>query len=408
MSDFTSNQAAPHDDSLIGNSETSCVPIGSRVNRRAFLAGIGVGGAALALSPLRLPSVFERGVDDLLLCAGTFGAGDSGTLRLLDIQRDKTRVLSALSSQRPSAIVRHPFRPLLYVANDVSLYQHQPRGTVETFAFDQATGALERVGRQPLSLSATRPQSLSISPDGRSLVVAAFGGGAYNVLPIDDSGLPSAPTTILKQVGHGDHPTEQASAHPSHVLFHPGKNIAIAADYGADRLDIFASEHGEFHDANMKVASRVPCAAGSGPSKVAMHADGELFVVAQVLRPALTVFRWTSEMGPVQVSHAFLSDAPTAICFSCKRNIVFSTQTRGTRHAWLTAWAVDSQEGTLQRISETALPASEVASMQPTSSSLWLASDRGMIAVELNPDTGTPRNTYRVSSIPDLRSMAVV
>lgn len=223
MSDFTSNQAAPHDDSLIGNSETSCVPIGSRVNRRAFLAGIGVGGAALALSPLRLPSVFERGVDDLLLCAGTFGAGDSGTLRLLDIQRDKTRVLSALSSQRPSAIVRHPFRPLLYVANDVSLYQHQPRGTVETFAFDQATGALERVGRQPLSLSATRPQSLSISPDGRSLVVAAFGGGAYNVLPIDDSGLPSAPTTILKQVGHGDHPTEQASAHPSHVLFHPGK-----------------------------------------------------------------------------------------------------------------------------------------------------------------------------------------
>jgi 6-phosphogluconolactonase len=408
MSDFTGNEAAPHGYSLIGNSETSCVPSGWSVNRRAFLAGIGVGGAALALSPLRLPSVFERGVDDLLLCAGTFGAGDSGTLHLLDIQRDETRVLSALSSQGPSAIVRHPFRPLLYVANDVGVYEHQPRGTVETFEFDQAIGAFELVGRQPLSLSATRPRSLALSSDGRSLLVAAFGGGAYNVLPIDESGLPSAPTTILKQVGHGEHPIEQGSAHPSHVLFHAGKNIAIAADYGADRLDIFASDHGEFHDANMKVANRVPCAAGSGPSKIAMHPDGELLVVAHVLRPALTVFRWASEMNPVQVGHASLSDAPTALCFFCERNIVFSTQTRGPRHAWLTAWAVDPQKETLQRISEIALPAGEVASMHPAGSTLWLASDRGMIAVELDAEAGTPRKTYRVSSIPNLRAMALL
>ena len=166
-------------------------------------------------------SIFEDGEGELLVCVGSFGAADPGTLHLLQIQRGKTRVLNTHPSARPAAIVRHPLRPLLYVANDVSLHQHQPRGTVETFVFDQSTGMLELVGQQPLSLSATQPRSLAISPDGRRLVVAAYDGGAYNVLAIDECGLPAAPSTILKQVGHGEHPIAQASSHLSDVLFHP-------------------------------------------------------------------------------------------------------------------------------------------------------------------------------------------
>lgn len=408
MSDFTENEAAIHRDSLNMNSETECATIDSRVSRRTFLAGMGMGGAALALSPLPLRPFLESPAQDLMLCVGSFGAGDAGTLHLVQIQRGMTRVLYTRPSERPSAIVRHPFRSLLYVANDVSHYQHQPRGTVETFALDQANGTLELVGRQPLSLSAIRPRSLAISPDGSSLLVAVFGGGAYNVLTLDESGLPSAPSVILKQVGRGQHPTEQASAHPSHVLFHPGKGIALAADYGAERLDILASDRGEFGAGSMKVVARIPCVAGSGPSKIAIHPDGELFVVAHVLRPALTAFRLASERKLVPVGRASLNDGPTAICFSSERNVVFAAQTRTTRHAWLTAWTIDPQKGTLERAAEIALPASEVASMHAAGSTLWLASDRGMIAVELSSDTGTPRQAYPVSSIPNLRSMAVL
>jgi 6-phosphogluconolactonase (cycloisomerase 2 family) len=369
---------------------------------------MGLGGAAVALSPLQLRSVFQCGNEDFLLCIGSFGTSDLGTLHLLQIQSGKARVLCAQPSARPSAIARHPFRSLLYVANDVSVYQHQPRGTIETFAFDQATGTLEVVGRQPLSLSATRPLSLTVSPDGRSLLVAAFGGGAYNVLSIDESGLPSAPSTILKQVGHGEHRTEQASAHPSHVVFHCEGGIAIAADYGADRLDILDSDRGESGTGDMKVADRVPCIAGSGPSKIAMHPGGKLFVVAHVLRPALAAFRLSPEMKLVPIGHASLNEAPTAICFSSQKDIVFAAQNRGTRHASLTTWRVDPQRGMLQEILETALPASEIASMHAADSTLWIASNRGLIAVALSPDTGTPRESYRVSSIPNLRSMALL
>ena len=184
--------------------------------------------------------------------------------------------------------------------------------------------------------------------------------------------------------------------------------FAIAADYGADRLDILASERGEVAGDNMKVATRIPSAAGSGPSKIAMHPDGELFVVAHALRPALAAFRLNPEMNPVLIGHAALTNAPTAICFSSEKNVVYAAQHCGTNPALLTAWTVDSQQGTLQRISEIALPAGEIVSMHSAGSTLWLASDRGMIATEVDAQTGTPRAAYRVSSIPNLRSMAVV
>ena len=403
MSDFTTNKAA-----IQPNASTSCAKTRPGLNRRAFLAGMGLGGAVFALSPqLQLRSVWQSGAEELMLCVGSFGSTDAGTLHLLHIQRGNPRVLSTHTTERPSAIVRHPSRSLLYVANDVSLYQHQPRGTVESFVFDPATGTLELVGRQPLSLSATRPQSLGVSPDGHSLLVAAFGGGAYNVLTLDESGLPGAPSTILKQVGHGEHPIEQASAHPSHVLFHQRTGIALAVDYGTERLDILTPDC-ESNTGDMNITARIACVPGSGPSKIAMRPDGDLFVVAHALRPALTAFRLAPEMKVIPIGHASLNDAPTAICFSSERNVVFAAQTRGTCQALLTAWTIDPERGTLQRVAEIALPAGEVVSMRSADSTLWLASDRGMIAVELESDTGTPHDSYRVLSIPNLRSMALL
>ncbi|HZD76815.1 MAG TPA: beta-propeller fold lactonase family protein [Acidobacteriaceae bacterium] len=407
MNELPSNEGAIRGDSLIGHAETASAKVDSRVNRRAFLGGMGLGSAFFALSP-HLRSVLENSAEQALFCVGSFGSRDAGTLRLMRVQGEKSRVVSTHPSERPVAIARHPFRPLIYVANDVSLYQHQPRGTVETFAFDKAAGTMELVGRQPLSLSATQPRSLAISPDGSSLLVAAFGGGAYNLLPIDEAGLPSAPSVILKQVGHGPHPAEQASAHPTHVLFHPEKGIAIATDYGADRLDVLTSEREEFGAGNMRVAARTPCIAGSGPSKIAMHPNGELFVVAHVLRPALAAFRLTSEMKLVPVGHTSLSAAPTAICFSSNKSIVFAAQTRGTRSALLTACTAHPQTGTLTRVAELSLPATRVTAIHPGRLTLWLASERGVIAVELGSHTGTPREAYRVSSIPSLRSMALL
>ncbi len=309
MSDFSANDASLHP-----NSETPCARVDSRVNRRAFLAGMGLGGAIFAISP-HVRSIFEDGEGELLGCVGSFGSADPGTLHLLHVQSGNTRVLTTHPSARPAAIVRHPFRPLLYVANDVSLYQHQPRGTVETFAFDQATGKLELVGRQPLSLSATQPRSLAISPDGRSLLVAAFGGGAYNVLQIDESGLPSAPTAILKQVGRGEHETQQASSHPSYVVFHPRKGIAIAADYGAERLDILTCDDGDSGTGKMNVAARISCVCRERTLEDRDASGRRTLCCRARLTSSARSLPLRFQMKSVPIGHASLNNAPTADLF---------------------------------------------------------------------------------------------
>ncbi len=408
MNDFTANEDALCRKFQPGDSGAPPAPCNSRTSRRDFLAGMGLGGAAFALSPFHLPAAFKHGAEELLFCVGSFGAGDSGTLRLLHIQREKPRVLYTVPSQRPSAIARHPYRSLLYVANDISRYQHHLRGTVETFSVDQATGTLELIGRQPLSLSATRPRSLAVSPDGQSLLVAAYGGGAYNVLPIDESGLPGAPSTILKQVGRGEHPSEQASAHPAHVLFHPRADFALAADYGADRLDVLAPDRGDESANMLKVAARIPCVAGSGPSRIAVHRGEEIFVVAHTLRPALAIFHVSSDRKITHLAQVAFNSAPAAICFHPEHDILFAAQNFGAGRASLTAWRVSPQRGTLESMSKSQLSTNEVTEMHASHSTLWLGSERGLFAVELDRHTAEPFRAHRISSIPDVRSMAVL
>ncbi len=86
MSDFIDER---HLASIEGRN-VACSPIDSRVNRRAFLAGMGLGGAIFAISP-HVRSIFESGAAELLACVGSFGAADGGTLHLVRDSARKTR-----------------------------------------------------------------------------------------------------------------------------------------------------------------------------------------------------------------------------------------------------------------------------------------------------------------------------
>ncbi len=123
--------------------------------------------------------------------------------------------------------------PISYAANDVDEFEGLPRGTVDVYA------GRSLVQRQPLSLSATHPRGLVISPDNRYLVVAAFGGGVYNVLPVKPDGTLEPVCGIFKEVGCGPHPTEQTSAHPHSLTFDPSGRFLVSSDFGCDRLSVF-------------------------------------------------------------------------------------------------------------------------------------------------------------------------
>ena len=174
------------------------------------------------------------------------------------------------------------------------------------------------------------------------------------------------------------------------------KNKTIPAE-GLDRVD-----------GRMKVTGRVLCPAGSGPREIALHSGSKLFAVTYTLRPALTVFRLTSENKLTTTAQIPLSYLPTAICFHPEHNVLYAAQNRSRNNALLTAWRVEPQTGSLRPIGEIPLPAGEITAMHTADSILWLASNRGLISGELASHTGEPREARIVVPIPAIRAMALI
>jgi 6-phosphogluconolactonase len=188
-----------------------------------------------------------------------------------------------ISSANPVALAINDGN--LYVANAVSEHGNLPRGSVEAYVIDVATGRLEFRKRLPLSLSGILPRDLAIAPDGRSVVVAVHGGGAYNVLSLDEEGRLVRVSGILKETGSGPHGL-QAAAHPCAVVFDRVGRV-LTADQGSDKLSVFSLSHGK-----LSVDGRCEVPAGSGPSSMVLHPDGNRLYVAHALNGSLSSFAY--------------------------------------------------------------------------------------------------------------------
>jgi len=186
-------------------------------SRRGFLQVLGGLSAASAL----------RGATSEIHYAGTEDA--------LEV-RTRGRVIQRVASERPVSLSLSG--NFLFAVNEIAEFQGFPAGSVESFAVHAETGCLTRVSRQGLALSATMPRSLAVAPDGRHLVVAVYGGGSYNVLPVAANGEIGRVTQVVKEIGYG------RCAHPSSVVFHPSGQFVTATDTGADRVSVFRFSEG--------------------------------------------------------------------------------------------------------------------------------------------------------------------
>lgn len=242
-----------------------------------------------------------------------------------------------VSSAQPVAMAISNGR--LYVANGVTEYGNLPRGSVEAYAIDRTTGRLAFINRAPLSLSGTSPRELVIAPDGRCVVVAVHGGGAYNVLPLEEDGRVGRVSGILKEIGSGPHPL-QAAAHPSAVMFDREGRV-LTADQGSDRLSVFA-----LTDGGLSVAGRWDVPAGSGPSNMVLHPDGRRVYVAHAFNGSVSsysyhragILDWKQTVWPSRSSEV------AALTMHPSGEMLYSSHGNGVQ-----AWAITAN-GVLERL----------------------------------------------------------
>src|ERR1700753_1766864 len=115
------------------------------------------------------------------------GCGDD-SLRVVRVQGEFWRQIQRVPSRAPAYLLLSASQQTLYVVNDVDEHEGQARGTVEALHIHPEDGRLTLLSRTALSLSATRPRHMAVSPDGELLAVAAYGGGIYNLVAIAQDG----------------------------------------------------------------------------------------------------------------------------------------------------------------------------------------------------------------------------
>jgi 6-phosphogluconolactonase (cycloisomerase 2 family) len=216
-----------------------------------------------------------------------------GTADFIDVYRTdagQKRKVQSVASQHPSSLTLDITGRYLFAVNKIDDFQGLPTGSVESYRVEPVTGHLGLVSRVPLSLSATMPRQLALSPDGRFLVVAAYGGGLYNVLPVGSKGEIGAVTQLIKEIGCSIKGDRQLSSHPHSVVFHPSGKFLFGTDEGADRINVFRFDHG-----SLTCVQRVSTVPGSGPARLAISSSGSHLSIEHAFSTSIRRYRFHSE-----------------------------------------------------------------------------------------------------------------
>jgi 6-phosphogluconolactonase (cycloisomerase 2 family) len=217
---------------------------------------------------------------------------------------------------------------------------------VEAYAIDVVTGRLDFLNRRPLSLSATSPRHLAISPDGKMLAVAARAGGIYNLLSIESDGSLGSINALRKDVGCGPHAKYQSAAYPHSVAFHPGGHL-VATDLGCDRVSSFA-----YADCRLIRKSNISAIAGAGPGALALHPSGLALYVNHELRPVISCHRFRPDSGEIEKPFQIVATphpgrpAESALAIGSRGDFLYSAR---TTERSVTAWTIDPISGEISQ-----------------------------------------------------------
>ena len=238
--------------------------------------------------------------------------GTQHAIHVFAVEQGKWLPLQEVACEAPSCLVLHPFVPILYATNEVQEFQGLPCGSVTVFAIGR-DGHLSLIQRIRLSLSATLPRSMAISPHGAYAVVTAHGGGAYNLFSIDRRGSLGCVQGVAKEIGSGVH-LEQESSHPQHACFDNNGHI-VAADLGTDRIHILSTYGG-----TLNLHKRYQMVPGAGPSTLAVHPEGSFVAVSNRLNESVCVYQYDSLRGTLGELHETLPGR--AMAFQAQRSML--------------------------------------------------------------------------------------
>jgi 6-phosphogluconolactonase len=193
----------------------------------------------------------------------------------------------AAETPSPSFLAARPQGDVLFAVNEIDTFQGKPAGSVSAFTIDRKTGMLTLLNQQ--SSGGPGPAHLAVDRTGTNVLVANYGGGSIEVLPVERDGRLKAATAFVQHKGSSVDPQRQKEPHAHYITVDPSNRHAYVADLGLDKILIY-----RFDAAKGTLAPNEPGSApvkpGSGPRHIAMDPKGRFAYLINEMSCTLTAF----------------------------------------------------------------------------------------------------------------------
>ena len=195
----------------------------------------------------------------------------------------------------PTFLTIHPSGKFLYSVSEVGDYGGMKSGAVAGYAIDPATGKLTPINKQ----RSGGPGACFVSVDqtGKNVLVANYGGGSVEVIPIDENGKLAEPSCFIQHQGAlGPNKQRQEHAHAHSINLDPSNRFAFVADLGMDKVMIyrFDPEKGTLTANDPAFATLAP---GAGPRHLAFSPGGKFAYVNGEMGGTVTAFAYDATRG---------------------------------------------------------------------------------------------------------------
>jgi len=241
-----------------------------------------------------------RNAKEFLVYIGTYTGGKSKGIYVSRFDTANGRLGPpelAAESVSPSFLAIHPNHRFLYAANETGEFAGKKSGAVSAFVIDLNSGKLTPLNQQPSG--GDGPCHVAVDKSGKTILVANYGGGSVEALPIKPDGSLDAPTSFIQHQGSSVDKQRQQRPHGHFITTDAANRFALACDLGLDQVVVY-----KFDPANSSIVANDPPSAsvppGSGPRHLAFHAGGRFAYVINEMKCTMTAFSYDPARGEMK------------------------------------------------------------------------------------------------------------
>jgi 6-phosphogluconolactonase len=207
----------------------------------------------------------------------------------------------AAKMKNPSFLAVHPNGQFLYAVGEIDQFDGRSSGEVSAFSLNPTSGKLTFLNHQ--ASGGTGPCHLALDRAGKCVLVANYGSGSVEALPISKTdGKLAESGTIIQHEGSSVNKERQAGPHAHFITADSANKFALACDLGIDKVLVYrlrsSAEPRDILWGNTPAGLSIK--PGSGPRHLAIHPNGKFVYLINELSSTMTTLSYDRSHGVLE------------------------------------------------------------------------------------------------------------